>query len=112
MIFNRKPKAYISGPITGMHNPKEVFKKVELKLQEDGWNPINPMRIKKPSKELNNEAKWIYYMRECVKLLPESDAIFMLPEWKGSSGANLELYLATALKIPIYYLQDTKDLDT
>ena len=110
--MQKKPKAYISGPITGMHNPATVFKKVEVWLGATGWKPINPMRIKKPGKKLNNEDKWIYYMRECVKLLPESDAIFMLPEWKGSDGANLELYLGTALKIPIYYLQDTKDLDT
>jgi hypothetical protein len=47
-------------------------------------------------------------MRADLSSLLLSDGICVLPNWKNSKGASLEVYVAQALDIPIYILKDGK----
>ena len=78
-------RVYISGPITGHDDYKEKFAKVEKELTAKGHIAINPAR-------LNDLVELTYeeYMQMDMLLLSFCDAIYMLPGWQQSRGANRE----------------------
>jgi len=44
-----------------------------------------------------------FFIDGYLRLLEKCDCVFMLPNWKGSHGANLEHNQAKLLRIPIHY---------
>jgi hypothetical protein len=47
-------------------------------------------------------------MRRDLKHLIECDAVCLLPEWRNSKGASLEVQVAKGLNMPLYILRDSK----
>lgn len=92
-------KIYISGKITGIEKEAfELFKAKEIELINRGNIVINPMDL-----EHNHDRSWNNYMRECLKHLCDCDAIYMLPNYKDSRGANIELELAKVFELEIIF---------
>lgn len=86
--MEKKKIVFISGPMTGHKNyNREAFINAESKLLFLGYVPLNPARL---PDGLTREA----YMRIDQAMLKEADAIYLLPGWKGSSGASEEKALA------------------
>ncbi len=87
-------KVYISGPISGL--PLETvynnFTNAEIRLQEQGYEVVNPL-----NNGLPRESTWNEHMRADLKLLLDCDAIYMLNGWEYSKGASLEYDLAIDL---------------
>lgn len=100
--MSEKKKIYVSGKISGLEPEvyKENFKKGEIVVHEMGAESLNPLDIL-PFKP---EHEWIDYMRADIKVLVDCDGILMLPDWKDSKGAILELYIAKGLNMEIYYI--------
>lgn len=92
-------KIYLSGPITNVPNYVESFKLAEKKLGEIGFTDIiNPVNIKHKNKD-----NWELCMIEDIKvLIKECDKIFLLPFWRHSKGANIEVLIAKALNMEIW----------
>ncbi len=44
-----------------------------------------------------------FWMLGTAKLLRACDAVFMMPTWRASSGAQAEEKLARSLKLPIFF---------
>ncbi len=90
---------YISGAISNDNEYRSKFEKVEHILKSSLYkNVINPVNIN----HFGN-VQWHDYMKsDLLALLKDADAICMLPDWQQSTGATLELFLATILKIKIY----------
>lgn len=92
-------KIYISGKITGM--PEEeafaLFEKAENKLK-NGWIPVNPMKLAH-----NHDRTWENFMKIDLIHMLQCDAVYMLPNWKESRGANIEHDLALQLRMPVIY---------
>lgn len=63
----------------------------------------NPQNIPAPTEKLEGKALWQYYMRECVKNLPECSTIRMLPGWERSDGATEEKRIAEMLGLRVEY---------
>lgn len=95
-----RKKYYISGKISGLPYQIAVweFAQAERLLLRHGqvFNPINISPLK--------EGKlWKDYMIDCLSVLLECDAIYMLRNWKDSKGARIEHAIATELGLKIIY---------
>ena len=95
-------KVYISGQITGLEldEARELFEEAEKTLYSMGHTPINPMK----RVPYNQIFTWEDYMIKDIEiLLKESDAIFMLSNYRKSKGARIEKFIAIQTnKIVIY----------
>lgn len=89
---------YLSGPISG-NDPVKVlrdFKLAEMKLQSEGHTVVNPMEV-----DHTHDRTWEAYMRRDIVELMRCEAIYMLPGWERSRGAQIELQLAKSLNFII-----------
>lgn len=87
-------KVYISGPISG-HPYEDVeknFNDVEARLQEDGFEVVNPL-----NNGLTKNNSWHEHMKADIKLLMECDTIYLLKGYRDSKGAMIEYDLARIL---------------
>ena len=98
-------KFYISGPITGRVNlNREAFEKAENDLRALGYDVFNPQSIPPPTPwPKDPEHVWRYFMKACVKELPDCDSIFMLEGWRDSRGGRWEHDIAVMLGLRVYY---------
>lgn len=88
---------YIAGKVSGMEMQARVFsKRAEIKLLLQGHDVINPMEL-----EHDHDKTWQSYMRECISAMMKADAIYLLPNWRESKGARIEVQLAHNLGIKI-----------
>ena len=92
-------KVYISGKITGDPDYKEKFERVEKKLLECGYIPVNPIKVS----PYDENKIWSDYMKEDIKAMMDCDAIYMIADWFTSKGARVEHTLAEILEIKIIY---------
>lgn len=93
-------KIYISGKITGLslETASHNFQIAEDYLRSIGYTDIiNPIKIHPE----NNTYTWSKYMKEDIKVLVDSDIVFILPNAKYSRGAQIEIALATDLGLTI-----------
>jgi len=76
-------KYYIAGKITNLTNYREVFKKAEDKLTEEGHLCMNPAI-------LTEGFPYDVYMPICYAMIDACDSIYLLKNWTDSKGAKLE----------------------
>lgn len=100
-------KVYLSGKITGLPNEeaKSNFNKAGLAVVNQLGDIYKDIEIVNPMVEVPFEEgkTWEDYMADDLLILQKCDAIFMLPNFKDSQGAKLELAMAQRLKMPIIF---------
>ena len=91
---------YIAGKVTGeLPEPTaKKFKNMQIELEGKGFDVVNPIEVVNNSNE-----NWYTAMGMCLQALESCDAIFMLPCYKDSKGAKIELKTAKDLGIQVYY---------
>ncbi|MRX40385.1 DUF4406 domain-containing protein [Flavobacterium sp. LC2016-23] len=91
---------YIAGKVTGeLPEPTAAkFKNMQIELEAKGFDVVNPIEVVNNSKE-----NWYTAMGMCLQALESCDAIFMMPCYKDSKGAKIELKTAKDLGIQVYY---------
>lgn len=88
-------RVYISGPMTGEPDLNfPAFNEVANDLRDKGCEVENPAE-----KGIVDGWEWEDYLRYDLKRLVECDAIWTLPGWHRSPGAQLEVQVATALRM-------------
>jgi hypothetical protein len=95
-------KIYIAGKITNNPTYIEDFEKVEKELTELGHVVLNPAK-------LPNGLGYENCMHICFAMIDTVDAVYLLPNWKDSKGANREFkYASEKFK---YIVDNIKDLE-
>lgn len=97
-----KKKIYIAGKITGLKDYKKNFDRAEVELKKQGHVVVNPSVV---PEGLNYDD----YMNICTAMLKACDTIYMLNNWKDSTGAKIEHQIAELSgKEIIYQWTDNK----
>ena len=88
---------YLSGPMSGIKDSNyPEFARVTAILRSQGVEVVSPHEIPV------NGYEWAAYVRDdLIGMLTFCQGIIMLPEWRGSKGACLELYVAEALGMKV-----------
>lgn len=93
---------YISGAVTGNDCYEENFNREEEYLRKEfpGIPIFNPARIMRGYPYMGYED----CMQVCIHTIDLfCDTVYMLPDWKGSKGANRELGFALGRDIAVIY---------
>lgn len=103
-VLDKKPKVYISGPITGRDEKeyKNDFNSTELWLTGLGYDVVNPI-----SDGIIEGWGWSDYMRRDIKQLCSCDYIYFIKGWENSKGCCLEYNIAFQLGIKILCLDES-----
>lgn len=102
--FDIDTPIYISGKISGLAPDYAIyaFTEAEEELKAIGFKKIiNPLLLKH-KKYFENE-EWVSFMRTDIKALMDCTHIYMLKNWKTSTGAIIEHDLANNLGIEVIY---------
>ena len=91
-------KIYISGRITGDPNYREKFLDEEIRLAGLGYKVVNPAAIISGKMQ---DMCWCEAMRIVIREMLLCDGISLLPDWKKSRGAKIEVRLARVLEIEV-----------
>ena len=87
-------KLYIAGKVTGVSDYKKKFARADQWLKLAGYDVCNPAAF-----ELE-DASWNDAMRFVIPKMLECDGVALLPNWRKSRGAKLEVYIARKLGMP------------
>jgi hypothetical protein len=90
-------KLYISGPMTGFpeHNFPAFFR-AQTELELAGFEVSNPAQYPVVEGET-----WEACLKRDIKDLVDCDGVAVLPDWRISKGARLEVDIADRLKLPV-----------
>lgn len=93
-------KIYVAGKISGLPR-KEVdlkFEKARAELTAEGNSVFVPTVLPE-----YNDVPHDDYMRICYAMIDVCDAVYMLPDWRTSKGARMELQYAADWRKEIIY---------
>ena len=92
-------KIYISGKITGLPIGEVIakFHAAEDKIRRFGFEPVSPL-----GNGLPLDTDWADHMGKDISLLLKSDAIYLLPDYDESRGAQIELCVALHQRMPVF----------
>lgn len=123
IIFEKKlKKVYISGAMTGIADyNRPAFKKAQDKFLGLNFEVINPHDLFTPEelkeifgrverKEISEDDAWGIFMKRDIEYMVQCEFVAVLPYWETSRGANLELAIAKALKMPIVQVDTMQEI--
>lgn len=90
------PRLYLAGPMTGYpgwNHP--AFHAAANRLRGVGFTVFNPANY--PPDDLD----WAGCLRRALHEVLDAEAIAVLPGWKSSRGARLEVYVARTLGMTV-----------
>ncbi len=100
---------YISGPMKNMTDGNlEEFDKAEKQLVKLGYSVLNPHKICEELNvrffEMGKVPEYEDYLKEdIIQMLSKCDKVLVLPGWRGSKGAKLEIATAIACGLDVAF---------
>lgn len=89
---------YLAGPMTGYKDHNHVaFAQAAAALRAWGHHVISPAETAGGASDMDRA----FYMRVDMAYLSNVDRVIVLPGWRDSPGAKLEVIFATATGLPI-----------
>lgn len=104
--LSRPTKAYIAGPMRGLPEYNfPAFHAAAADLRERGYEVDNPAEHDEgrgfDPKTGEGEKSFREYMAHDLPLICAADVVVVLPGWRGSEGASLEVAVAKSLGIEV-----------
>ena len=99
LIHNKMTKIYIAGKVSGeeVHKVTMKFGKAQKELDKLGYEAVNPIEV------VNDwHCSWDDAMKKCIAALQQCEAVYFLPCYKESKGAQIELNFAHNNNINVY----------
>lgn len=98
---------YVAGPMTGIDEFNyPAFNRAATALGALGFKVLNPVTAEAENPTPGEPQTWGWYMRRSLRMLTHADGVALLPGWKHSRGANLEVDVANALRLDVKTLGD------
>ena len=89
---------YLAGPMSGIPEFNfPAFHTAAARLRNVGFEVVSPAE----ANGTDTSQPWDYYMRRDLVHLAGCKMVAVLPGWRNSKGAALEVYVATALGMPV-----------
>ena len=89
---------YVAGPMSNMPDFNyPAFFKASEQLRGAGYAVENPAENKP-----EGTASWLAFMRMSLVQISRVDGLALLPGWKASKGATLEVHIAESLGLPVH----------
>jgi len=94
---DRARRIYVAGPMTGLPEYNfPAFNAAADRLRAEGW------QVENPAEHGHVEgADWADYLRWDISRITTCGAIYLLPGWPSSKGANLEVHIAGVLGLQV-----------
>ena len=103
----KRLRIYISGPMSGKENYLNDFLQATQTIRSAGHIPVNPAALETVYPDAEREE----YLKLDLALLEKCDAVYFLPGWQESRGANREYGYALGLdKILITKPEEITDI--
>jgi len=97
-------RIYIAGPMTGILELNfPAFHDAAALLRSQGYDVVNPAEI-----NADPTAGWQACMRADIRELVTCDAVYFLPGFDKSRGAQLERHIAKALGMGLMYADEVQ----
>jgi len=97
-------RLYLAGPMSGITQFNfPLFNHVAGRLRARGYEVFNP--AENPDRGTRQPRS--YYMRLDIPALLASEAVVLLPGWRESRGASLEVWIAIDVGMPLYACSET-----
>ncbi len=101
------PLVYVAGPYSAATRAKVEVNIARatgygLEIARMGGMPVVPHSNTSDDRYAQTQP-YEFWMLGTAKLLRACDAVFMMPTWRASSGAQAEEKLARSLKLPIFF---------
>lgn len=94
-------RLYVAGPMTGLKDFNyPAFNAAESDLRAVGHDVLNPVCGEQPP-AADDTRTWEWFLRRALRQVTEAEGVAVLPGWEKSRGAQLEVYVATALNMPV-----------
>lgn len=105
-----KTSVYIAGPMTSI--PKFNFPAFQAAAEDLRAMGLGVRYTAKgnpptPAKAL----PWDHYLRDALRVMLDADAVVVLPGWRESKGARLEVHVALELGVPVVEYPDLRPVD-
>ncbi len=106
---SKEGRIYLAGPVTGVPDfNRRGFASAQAMLEEAGYRVLNPINMTEEYDEINEiprgSASWDTYMRIALRGLIACQTLVALPGWTTSRGAQIEVTLATSLRMPVFQI--------
>ncbi|CAN7192050.1 DUF4406 domain-containing protein [Acidovorax sp. LjRoot117] len=94
---SREKRIYVAGPMTGLPDFNfPAFNAAAAALRADGWH------VENPAEHGHVEgAGWADYLRYDLSRVATCGAVYLLPGWSKSKGAQLEVHVAGVLGLQL-----------
>lgn len=96
---------YLGGPMSNIAEFNyPYFRCTKKELMEQGLIIESPHENPWPTSNETDEELWQYMMRSALKQLLHCNGLILLKGWPSSRGAVIEASIASALRMPMYFL--------
>lgn len=105
-------RIYLAGPMTGLPDlNRPAFYAAARALAERGYEVFNPAEADEHDPEATPDKPREWFLRRDIPELCRSDAVAVLPGWRNSIGAQVEVYVARAIGLPVLDAQTLEPVD-